>query len=262
MNVQSRRQLSEKEEDDILIRRLEEEDEDGSRGAARGNGEAAGGAGAAQRIAEQPACIEGKMKYYQIEGLNWLYQLHCLDINGILADEMGLGKTLQTISILAFLQFEKGIPGPHLVICPRSTLDNWFKEVKKWCPRFRPARLHGTAEEREIIYNTVLTKGQFDVCITTYEMVIKDCHKLASSRFKWNYLVMDEAHRIKNEKSVLSEVVRRFRSRRRLLITGTPLQNNLRELWALLNFIMPQLFDSTLNFEALFDFSRINTEQQ
>ncbi|KYK71393.1 SWI2/SNF2 ISWI-like (AT hook), partial [Toxoplasma gondii TgCatPRC2] len=92
-------------------------------------------------------------------------------------------------------------------------------------------------------------------------MVIKDYHRLAS-RFQWNYLIMDEAHRIKNEKSVLSEVVRRFRPRRRLLITGTPLQNNLRELWALLNFIMPQLFDVTLDFAALFDFSRLNTEQQ
>lgn len=129
--------LSEAEEDDILMKRFVEEDEE-DKASSSSSSSSSSSAGASvsrvifERITEQPSCIEGKMKHYQIEGLNWLYQLHCLDINGILADEMGLGKTLQTISILAYLQFEKNIPGPHLVICPRSTLDNWFNEVKKW----------------------------------------------------------------------------------------------------------------------------------
>ncbi|CDI77734.1 chromatin remodelling complex protein SNF2L, putative [Eimeria acervulina] len=224
--------LTEKEEDDLLLQAAQEEE------TARG---------LYIRITEQPQSIRGQMKSYQIEGLNWLYQLFRLNINGILADEMGLGKTLQCISLLAFLKYERGVGGPHLIICPRSTLDNWFAETAKWCPQLRAVRLHGTKEQREIIFNEEMGGDDFDICLTTYEMIIKERSRL-SSKYKWEYLVMDEAHRIKNEKSILADVVRRFSPRHRLLITGTPLQNNLRELWSLLNFIMPQV--SPLNAAA------------
>ncbi|KAF8820862.1 hypothetical protein IE077_002734 [Cardiosporidium cionae] len=175
--------LTEKEEDDLLLMEAEEENE-------------------STAITHQPACITGTMKGYQVDGLSWLYQIYRLQINGILADEMGLGKTLQTISLLGFLLTEKNIGGPHLIICPRSTLENWKNEILRWCPLLRVSRL---------------------------------------THFAWKYLIMDEAHRIKNEKSILSEVVRMFKPQRRLLITGTPLQNNLKELWSLLNFLMPKV---------------------
>ncbi|XP_026194247.1 ISWI chromatin-remodeling complex ATPase CHR17, partial [Cyclospora cayetanensis] len=238
--------LTEKEEDDLLLQAAQEEE------TAKG---------AYCRLTEQPACIAGQMKAYQVEGLNWLYQLFRLNINGILADEMGLGKTLQCISLLGFLKYERGVNGPHLIICPRSTLDNWYCEINKWCSQLRAVRLHGTKEQRDTIFAEMLQEGRFDLCVTTYEMVIKEKNRL-STKYNWEYLVMDEAHRIKNEKSILADVVRRFRPNHRLLITGTPLQNNLRELWSLLNFIMPQLFDNTLHFEGLFDFSRFGSSEQ
>ncbi|KOB73409.1 Chromatin-remodeling complex ATPase chain Iswi, partial [Operophtera brumata] len=158
----------------------------------------------------------GEMRDYQVRGLNWMISLYENGINGILADEMGLGKTLQTISLLGYMKNFKNVPGPHIVIVPKSTLTNWMNEFKKWCPSIRAVCLIGDQE----------------------------------TRFNWRYMVIDEAHRIKNEKSKLSELLREFKSTNRLLLTGTPLQNNLHELWALLNFLLPDDFDSWFNTNA------------
>ena len=202
------------------------------------------------RLTEQPSCVTGKLRPYQIEGLNFLIGLFERGLNGILADEMGLGKTLQTISLLGFLRQYKNITGPHLIIVPKSTLGNWMNEIKRWCPEMRAVRFHGNQDERKIQVNNLIQFGKFDAVVTSYEMVTKEKNHL--SKFSWRYLIIDEAHRIKNENSLLSQVVRIFTTQARLLITGTPLQNNLHELWALLNFLLPDVFSSSEDFEKWF----------
>ncbi|KJP86827.1 hypothetical protein AK88_03534 [Plasmodium fragile] len=228
--------MTEKEEDYMLLKDANEEDE--------------------TFIMKQPANINGCMKPYQIEGLNWLYQLYRHKINGILADEMGLGKTLQTISLLCYLRFNKNIKRKSIIICPRSTLDNWYQEIKKWCTQMKAFKYYGSKEQRRELNKNVL-HTDYDVLLTTYEIVIKD--KSALFDIDWFFLVIDEAHRIKNDKSVLSSSVRFLRSENRLLITGTPLHNNLKELWSLLNFLMPKIFDNSEEFDNLFNISKISS---
>jgi len=206
----------------------------------------------AVRLTVQPECIKfGKMREYQLAGLNWMIRLFDHGINGILADEMGLGKTLQTISLLGYLSEYRGITGPHMVVVPKSTLGNWMNEFKRWCPMIRPFKFHGNQEARAAQKAQYLDKNNaFDVCVTSYEMVIKE--KNALKKFHWRYIIIDEAHRIKNENSRLSKVMRMFACNNRLLITGTPLQNNLHELWALLNFLLPEVFGDAGQFEEWF----------
>jgi len=210
-----------------------------------------GGLVQAHRLTVQPSCISfGTMREYQMQGLNWLIHLYDNGINGILADEMGLGKTLQTISLLGYLNEYRGITGPHLVLVPKSTLHNWLNEFRRWCPIIRAKKFHGNAEERERQKSQDLAPGGFDVCITSFEMVIKE--KNFFKKFHWRYIIIDEAHRIKNENSILSRVVRMLHTNYRMLITGTPLQNNLHELWALLNFLLPEVFSSSEKFDEWF----------
>ncbi|RAH46014.1 putative SNF2 family helicase/ATPase [Aspergillus brunneoviolaceus CBS 621.78] len=199
---------------------------------------------------ESPPFIKGEMRDYQIAGLNWLVSLHENGISGILADEMGLGKTLQTISFLGYLRHVCGITGPHLVAVPKSTLDNWRREFEKWTPEVNVLVLQGDKEERHRLINERLLDENFDVCITSYEMVLREKSHL--KKFAWEYIIIDEAHRIKNEESSLAQIIRVFHSRNRLLITGTPLQNNLHELWALLNFLLPDVFGDSEAFDQWF----------
>ena len=200
---------------------------------------------------ESPSYIQGgEMRDYQVSGLNWLVSLHENGISGILADEMGLGKTLQTISFLGYLRFILGISGPHLVVVPKSTLDNWAREFARWIPEINVLVLQGAKEERHELINDRLIDEKFDVCITSYEMILREKSHL--KKFAWEYIIIDEAHRIKNEESSLAQIIRVFNSRNRLLITGTPLQNNLHELWALLNFLLPDVFGDSEAFDQWF----------
>ncbi|CAG8558323.1 7083_t:CDS:10 [Paraglomus brasilianum] len=202
---------------------------------------------------ESPNYIKnGTMRDYQLQGLNWMISLFENGINGILADEMGLGKTLQTISFLGYLKIYRDISGPHLVVAPKSTLNNWEKEFAKWIPEFRVIVFQGTKEERARIINEQLLPQNFEVCVTSYDFCLRE--KSVLKKFAFQYLVIDEAHRIKNENSMLSQIVRVLHSRNRLLITGTPLQNNLHELWALLNFLLPDVFSSSDDFDSWFQF--------
>ncbi|TMW51170.1 hypothetical protein DOY81_003786, partial [Sarcophaga bullata] len=193
----------------------------------------------------------GELRDYQIRGLNWMISLHENGINGILADEMGLGKTLQTISFLGYLKHFKNQARPHIVIVPKSTLQNWINEFEKWCPSLRAVCLIGDQDARHTFIRDILLPGDWDVCVTSYEMCM--LAKSAFKKFNWRYMVIDEAHRIKNEKSKLSEILREFKTTNRLLITGTPLQNNLHELWALLNFLLPDVFNSSEDFDEWFN---------
>ena len=191
------------------------------------------------------------MRDYQVQGLNWLISLYENGINGILADEMGLGKTLQTISFLGYLRFVQGVEGPHLITVPKSTLDNWLREFNRWIPEINVLVLQGAKDDRNVLINERLLTGKFDVCVTSYEMILRE--KAHFRKFAWEYIIIDEAHRIKNEESMLSQIIRLFNSRNRLLITGTPLQNNLHELWALLNFLLPDVFSDSGAFDRWFE---------
>jgi SWI/SNF-related matrix-associated actin-dependent regulator of chromatin subfamily A member 5 len=199
---------------------------------------------------ESPAYIQGQMRDYQVAGLNWLINLHENGISGILADEMGLGKTLQTISFIGYLRKIRDIKGPHLVLVPKSTLNNWKREFSTWIPEINALVLQGSKEERNQLIKDRVVDEDFDVLITSYEMVLIE--KTHLKKFAWQYIIIDEAHRIKNEESSLAQIIRTFSSRNRLLITGTPLQNNLHELWALLNFILPDVFGSSEAFDQWF----------
>ncbi|KAL2579892.1 hypothetical protein AAZV13_15G089800 [Glycine max] len=212
------------------------------------------------RLVTQPSCIQGKMRDYQLAGLNWLIRLYENGINGILADEMGLGKTLQTISLLGYLHEFRGIKGPHMVVAPKSTLGNWMNEIRRFCPVLRAIKFLGNPDERRHIRDELLVAGKFDVCVTSFEMAIKE--KSALRRFSWRYIIIDEAHRIKNENSLLSKTMRLYSTNYRLLITGTPLQNNLHELWSLLNFLLPEIFSSAETFDEWFQISGENDQQE
>ncbi|XP_020254817.1 probable chromatin-remodeling complex ATPase chain isoform X2 [Asparagus officinalis] len=200
------------------------------------------------------------MRDYQLAGLNWLIRLYENGINGILADEMGLGKTLQTISLLGYLHEFRGITGPHMVVAPKSTLGNWMNEIRRFCPVLRAIKFLGNPDERQHIRENLLVPGKFDVCVTSFEMAIKE--KSALRRFSWRYIIIDEAHRIKNENSLLSKTMRLYNTNYRLLITGTPLQNNLHELWSLLNFLLPEIFSSAETFDEWFQISGENDQQE
>ncbi|EGW31748.1 uncharacterized protein SPAPADRAFT_51729 [Spathaspora passalidarum NRRL Y-27907] len=233
----SRTRKTEKEEDAELLQDEEHQDDEDQQHTI---------------LTESPSYVQGgKLREYQIQGLNWLISLYENRLSGILADEMGLGKTLQTISFLGYLRYIKHIDGPFIVIVPKSTLDNWRREFAKWTPDVNVVVLQGNKEVRTEIIQDRLLACDFDVLITSYEMVIREKSQL--KKFKWEYIVVDEAHRIKNEESSLSQIIRLFYSRNRLLITGTPLQNNLHELWALLNFLLPDVFGDSEQFDDYFD---------
>jgi SWI/SNF-related matrix-associated actin-dependent regulator of chromatin subfamily A member 5 len=163
----------------------------------------------------------------------------------------------QVISFLGFLKTVRREQGPHLVVAPLSVMNGWILEAGKWCPELRIITFHGSAHERERLRHDVLHKGNYDLCVTTYEMLVADLHGFVA-RSVWNYLIVDEAHRIKNENTQLGHAVRRLRCSHRLLITGTPLQNNMHELWSLLNILFPEalsssrMFDEGFRIEALY----------
>lgn len=147
-----------------------------------------------------------------------MISLYQSGLNGILADEMGLGKTLQTISLIGYMKHFRDQGRPHLVIVPKSTLQNWMNEFAKWCPSLKCICLTGNKDERAEFVKTTFTGADWDVCVTSYEIVLAE--KAALKRVAWKYLIIDEAHRIKNDESKLAIVVRTLRSKNRLLITG------------------------------------------
>jgi ATP-dependent DNA helicase len=195
------------------------------------------------------------MRQYQLEGLEWMVSLYNNGINGILADEMGLGKTIQTIAMLAHLWENKSY-GPFLIAAPLSTTSNWVAEFEKWTPSMPVMLYHGDKKERERLRKTRLRHpgtDQFPIMVTSYEICMNDRKYLTS--FGWQFIIIDEGHRIKNLDCRLIRELQQFQSANRLLITGTPLQNNLTELWSLLHFLLPTVFDKLSTFESWFDFS-------
>ncbi|OTB05915.1 hypothetical protein M426DRAFT_319300 [Hypoxylon sp. CI-4A] len=186
---------------------------------------------------EVPFLLRGTLREYQHYGLDWLAGLYQNQTNGILADEMGLGKTIQTIALLAHLACHHEVWGPHLVIVPTSVMLNWEMEFKKWCPGFKVLSYYGSIEERKRKRQGWKMDDMWNVCITSYQIVLQD--QQVFKRRQWHYMILDEAHNIKNFKSKRWQTLLTFNTRARLLLTGTPLQNNLTELWSLLFFLMP-----------------------
>ncbi|ORX34552.1 putative helicase [Kockovaella imperatae] len=235
----------------------------------------------------QPSLITGaKLRDYQLAGVQWMISLYENGLNGILADEMGLGKTLQTISFLAHLR-SKGTWGPFLIACPLSVLNNWIMEFEKFAPSIPVLMYHGTPEHRADLRATRLsppvaagvesmkkgkgrgrystgsnraganTTATFPVVVTTYEMCMKDQKFL--SGFMWKFIVVDEGHRLKNLDCKLIRELKSYTSANRMILTGTPLHNNLAELWSLLNFILPDIFDDLDSFQQWFNFDDMNS---
>ncbi|CAH6719822.1 helicase Swr1p [[Candida] jaroonii] len=184
-----------------------------------------------------PSLLRGNLRPYQKQGLNWLASLYSNDTNGILADEMGLGKTIQTISLLAHLATEYHIWGPHLIIVPTSVMLNWEMEFKKFAPGFKVLTYYGSPQQRAQKRKGWNKPDAFHVCITSYQLVVHDHSSF--KRRRWKYMILDEAHNIKNFRSTRWKALLNFNTENRLLLTGTPLQNNLMELWSLLYFLMP-----------------------
>ncbi|KAF8569642.1 hypothetical protein P879_00459 [Paragonimus westermani] len=192
----------------------------------------------------------GQLREYQQVGLSWLAAIYQKRLNGILADEMGLGKTIQTIALLAYLACDHGIWGPHLIVVPTSVILNWEIEFKRWCPGFKILTYFGSVKERKERRKGWTKTNAFHVCITSYRLAIQDAPVF--KRKKWKYLILDEAQNIKNFKSQRWQTLLTFNSQRRLLLTGTPLQNSLIELWSLMHFLMPNVFQSRRDFQEWF----------
>jgi SWI/SNF-related matrix-associated actin-dependent regulator of chromatin subfamily A protein 2/4 len=205
-----------------------------------------------EEITEQSSlCIGGKLKEYQIKGLEWLVSLYNNALNGILADEMGLGKTIQTIGLITYLMEKKKNMGPYLIIVPLSTLSNWMIEFEKWAPSCTVIPYKGSPQARRSA-QTSMKMSKFNVLVTTYEYVIKD--KAVLAKIRWKYMIIDEGHRMKNHHCKLTQILNTYyTSGNRLLLTGTPLQNKLPELWALLNFLLPSIFKACNTFEQWFN---------
>ncbi|KAG8084404.1 hypothetical protein GUJ93_ZPchr0010g8063 [Zizania palustris] len=174
------------------------------------------------------------------------------NLNGILADEMGLGKTIQTIALIAYLLEKKEVAGPHLIIAPKAVLPNWSNEFKTWAPSIGAILYDGRPDDRKALRENNFGEGQFNVLLTHYDLILKDLKFLR--KVHWHYLIVDEGHRLKNHECALARTLAsRYQIRRRLLLTGTPIQNSLQELWSLLNFILPNIFNSSQNFEEWFN---------
>ncbi|KAK9881705.1 hypothetical protein WA026_017223 [Henosepilachna vigintioctopunctata] len=197
-----------------------------------------------------PFLLKLTLREYQHIGLDWLVTMFERKLNGILADEMGLGKTIQTIALLAHLACEKENWGPHLIVVPTSVMLNWEMECKKWCPAFKILTYYGSQKERKLKRTGWTKPNAFHICITSYKLVIQDHQSFR--RKKWKYLILDEAQNIKNFKSQRWQLLLNFQTQQRLLLTGTPLQNNLMELWSLMHFLMPNVFQSHREFKEWF----------
>ncbi|KAM3867467.1 SWI/SNF-related matrix-associated actin-dependent regulator of chromatin subfamily A containing DEAD/H box 1A [Diretmus argenteus] len=197
---------------------------------------------------EQPSILNSQLqlKPYQLIGLKWLLLLHQHKLSGILADEMGLGKTIQAIAFLSQL-YQDGIEGPHLITVPASTMDNWVRELKLWCPSLKVLLYYGSVEDRRYLRHDILNKDiEFNVIVSTYNLAIgNESDRSLFRKLRLKYAVFDEGHMLKNMNSLRYRHLMSINAEHRLLLTGTPLQNNLLELMSLLNFIMPSLFSSS-----------------
>uniref|UniRef100_A0A1B0CAM9 Uncharacterized protein n=1 Tax=Lutzomyia longipalpis TaxID=7200 RepID=A0A1B0CAM9_LUTLO len=205
------------------------------------------------RFSKTPDFItNGEMRDYQVEGLNWMISLYENGISGILADEMGLGKTLQTISFLGYLKHTKKLSGrlKYLVMVPTTTIQNWLNEFERWCPTLKVVDLQGEKNERKARIQDEILPKNWDVLLTSYQMSYIEIGLL--KKFKYHTVILDEGHRIKNENSLTARKLRELESNHRMILTGTPIHNSVHELWALMNWLLPDIFNSGDDFDRWF----------
>ena len=187
---------------------------------------------------------KGNLRAYQKIGYDWLWFLHANKFHGILADEMGLGKTHQAmVLILSVLQTEPHLP--NLIICPTSVLDHWESKLRTFAPELQVALFYG--KER----NTLLSGNLPPVVLTTYSILSRDAECM--SKIQWNYVVLDEAQKIKNHNAQMSKAARFLKAQHRLALTGTPIENRLTELWSIFDFLMPGYLGSIQDFKARYE---------
>mmetsp|Transcript_21374 Transcript_21374/g.24450 ORF Transcript_21374/g.24450 Transcript_21374/m.24450 type:complete len:1128 (+) Transcript_21374:158-3541(+) len=210
----------------------------------------------ANAVVSQPHMIDTAiLRPYQLKGLDFMVRMHQQNLAMILGDEMGLGKTLQTISLLCHLKEQYHVTGPSLIICPLSVLSSWCAEMTKWAPTLKFIQLHASSLDEQIRQRRHLVEHatDYDVILTTYEMAKVPTLVSFYQRIKFHYLVLDEGHKIKGHDTQISKTVRKIHAGNRLLLTGTPLQNNLVELWSLLNCLYPDIFTISEPFQEHFD---------
>ncbi|EMD70017.1 hypothetical protein COCSADRAFT_216202 [Bipolaris sorokiniana ND90Pr] len=254
-----------------------------------------------QELKEQPKGVTAVMKPYQLSGLSFLVHLYNNGFSGILGDEMGLGKTLQTLSLFQYLEEldeQKGIvseePRPYLVVCPLSVLNSWVTEAEKWVPQLGVMRFHGAVNERTRLKRVAAgledmkgnetsrardrkalrkagqkvsklpgPSGSFKIVVTTYD-VFQTEQAWFKHSFAWRYVVLDEGHKIKNSLAQISTALKSINAEYRLILTGTPLQNNMVEMWSLLTWLYPTVFDDRTEalFRESFDLSKGKANKQ
>lgn len=209
-------------------------------------------------IITKPRQLNAELHEHQISGISWMVHMFQKGMSFMLGDQMGLGKTLQSIGFICYLKYKLRQTGPFLVVMPLSVLSNWMAEFERFCPQLKVIRLHGPKSERNRIKSEELSDlNEFDVLLTTYEMLVSEIN-FFKRKYVWASVIIDEGHRLKNEKSQLSEKLRGVPTVCRVVLTGTPLQNNLRELWALLHYLQPDIFTppTAEKFEEGFDLTK------
>eukprot|EP00746_Dinoflagellata_sp_MGD_P000750 gnl/MRDRNA2_/MRDRNA2_101364_c0_seq1.p1 gnl/MRDRNA2_/MRDRNA2_101364_c0~~gnl/MRDRNA2_/MRDRNA2_101364_c0_seq1.p1 ORF type:complete len:831 (+),score=203.70 gnl/MRDRNA2_/MRDRNA2_101364_c0_seq1:112-2493(+) len=205
-----------------------------------------------QEAVSVPEGLKAELLPYQLEGLEWMVSIYINGLHGILADEMGLGKTVQSISLLLYVQDVKNDRGPHLIVAPKSTLSHWQSEFKKFAPSMNVCLLVGEQNDRDTIAAELEQHRKANVpfvCITNYEQM----HRNKSlEETHWGVVLVDEGHRLKNAKTRFHTTMADLKCKMRMLLTGTPLQNTLNEFWALLHYLLPDLFTCATDFTDFF----------
>ncbi len=194
---------------------------------------------------EAPSGLRAELRPYQVEGVAFLQHLAEQGLGGILADDMGLGKTLQTIAYLAAEKESGRAKSPSLVVGPTSLAFNWAREVQKFAPHLRVLTIHGA--KRAALYDRIASA---DLVITTYPVLVRDEERLAKHEF--HALVLDEAQAIKNTRTQAFQALSSIRAAHRVCLTGTPVENHLGELWALMRFLDPDLLGDELTFRRVY----------
>jgi SNF2 family DNA or RNA helicase len=191
-----------------------------------------------------PQPFDSVLRQYQKEGINWMHFLKKYGFGGILADDMGLGKTIQALVLISASNSDR----PSLVICPKTLVYNWYNEVQKFTPRLKTLIIEGQSTERIQLINDI---KHYDLIITSYPVIQKDIEYFADKTFE--YCIIDEAQYIKNHKTKTAKSIKAIRAKYRLALTGTPIENNLMELWSIFDFLMPGFLGSDSEFKARYD---------
>lgn len=201
-----------------------------------------------------PAPIAAAARPYQKQGIQFLYNLYSLKMSGILSDDMGLGKTLQAFGMLSFVQEEK----PILVVCPKSLIYNWMDERKKWYPELPSFVLAGTPSERKALYRSMSKRGK--ACyFVSYDTLRNDIEEIKDVEF--SVVLLDEGQYIANANALKTRAVKRIEAGSRFVLTGTPVQNSLTDLWSLFDFLLPGYFPPLLRFRELYGALEVSSEE-